>query len=333
MITFSNMKEIRWGIIGPGSIAGKFANDLNLVEGATIEAVASRSLDRSKNFAIEYGAKNAYGSYEELFASDSVDVVYVATPHVFHKNLTIQAMQNGKHVLCEKPLGVNLAEVEEMLQVAQENKVFLMEALWSRFNPSIAEIKNRVQDGHLGKLRYINADFAFYAMNRDVDSRLLNPDLAGGSLLDIGIYPVFLSYLLLGMPKNIEVKAKLMSNGLEIQTAMLFEYEEAYSVLYSGLTHKSRMSAEITGERGSFYIDPRWHEADGYEQLIDGDTIKIDLPKLGNGYVHEIEEVHKCLIEGKLQSDSWSHADSLNLISLLDEIRNQTSIQFPFEQD
>lgn len=324
------MKDIKWGIVGPGKIAAKFANDLNLVDGARIEAVASRNQERAQSFANTFIANQVFDSYEKLFQSE-VDVIYIATPHVFHKDLTIRAMKNGKHVLCEKPLGVNRAEVEEMLQVSRENNVFLMEALWSRFNPTIVDIKTKIQKGLIGNIGYINADFAFYAMDWDADSRLLNPDLAGGSLLDIGIYPVFLSYLLLGMPKSILSNAKVLENGLETQVSMIFEYEDAHAVLYSGLSHKSRMSAEIAGEKGNFFLDSRWHEANGYSQLIEGTHQKIDLPKKGNGYTHEIEEVHKCLIQGKLESDLWSHSDSKNLISLLDKIRNQTGIRFPFE--
>lgn len=331
MITFSRMEDIKWGIVGPGKIAAKFAQDLNLVKGATIEAVASRNVERAQSFASEHGANQVFGSYEELFASDTVDVIYVATPHVFHKDLTIRAMQSGKHVLCEKPMGVNSAEVHEMLQVAGENQVFLMEALWSRFHPTIIEIKKKIDKGVLGKIHYINADFAFYAMDRDAGSRLLDPHLAGGSLLDIGIYPVFLAYVLLGMPKHITANAELRDNGLETQVAMLFEYDNARAVLYSGLTHNSRMSAEIAGDKGNFYLDPRWHEANGYEQLVEGKGEKIDLPKHGNGYTHEIEEVHTCLKQGKTESALWSHQDSKNLIALLDKIRNLSGIHFPFE--
>jgi predicted dehydrogenase len=215
--------------------------------------------------------------------------------------------------------------------VAKNNNVFLMEALWSRFNPSIASIKTKVEEGLIGDIKYINADFAFYAMDKDTSSRLLNPNLAGGSLLDIGIYPVFLAYLILGMPNHITASAKILENGLEIQVGATMRYNNAQAILYSGLNHSSRMSAEIAGEKGAIYINPRGHEADGYAELIEGDINKIGMPKLGNGYTYEIEEVHKCLRNGMLESELWSHNDSKNLISLLDEIRDITGIRFPFE--
>lgn len=331
MITFSPMEQIRWGIVGPGKIAAHFANDLKLVDGAIIAAVASRNMERATAFANEYDVKHVFGSYEELFDSDVVDVVYIATPHVFHKDLTISAMQHGKHVLCEKPMGVNRVEVKEMLRVAKENDVFLMEALWSRFHPVMKDVKSKVDSGVFGPLRYINADFAFYAMDRDKGSRLLNPELAGGSLLDIGIYPVFLTYLLLGKPNDIYAKAQLLDNGLETQVSILMDYDNAQAVLYSGFTNNSRMSAEIAGEKGSVYLDPRWHEANGYAMEIGGNTDRVELPKRGRGYTHEIEEVHHCLQNDRRESTLWSHKNSWDLISLLDQIRKISGIRFPFE--
>lgn len=332
MITFSHMEQIKWGIVGPGKIAAHFAHDLNLVDQATISAVASRNKKRAQDFGNDFGVEHVFDSYEELFRSDVVDVIYIATPHVFHKSLAISAMEHGKHVLCEKPMGVNLAEVKEMITTAKANNVFLMEALWSRFHPSILQVKNKVDKGVLGSLRYINADFAFYGMDKGAESRLLNPELAGGSLLDIGIYPVFLSYLLFGMPNNISAKAKILENGLETQVSMIMDYEEGQALLYSSLEHSSRMSAEIAGELGNIYLDPRWHETNGFTLELNGDLKRYDLPKWGKGYTHEIEEVHKCLEKGVLESELWSHQNSLDLITLLDQVRSLTGIHFPFEK-
>jgi len=323
--------EIKWGIVGLGSIAHTFAKDLQLITNAKLVAVGSRSLSKSKEFGNAYNAEYKFGSYKELFQCDEVDVIYIATPHTLHVNLAIEAMNHGKHVLCEKPMGVNIGEVKRMITAAQDNKVFLMEALWSRFNPAIQKVKKLVTDGTIGKLGYLNADFAFYALDRGEESRLLNPNLAGGSLLDIGIYPVFLSYLFLGMPKNIKTTANFYKTGIEVQASMLFEYDEAQAVLYSGLVSTSEMKAEISGTKGTLFLDPQWHQAQGYSLTKDGKTEHFNLPTLGKGYTHEIEEVHLCLKEGRLQSDLWSHQNSIDLISLLDEVRKQTGIVFPFE--
>lgn len=322
---------IRWGIVGAGNIAHTFAKDLALVNNNTLYAVASRSLEKAKSFADTYGATNSFGSYEEMFKSDTVDVVYIATPHTSHAELSMLAMDNGKNVLCEKPMGVNMSQVQSMLKKAREKKVFLMEALWSRFNPTIRAVKKLVDTGEIGQIGYLNADFAFYGLNRDKEGRILNPELAGGSVLDIGIYPIFLSYLLLGMPKNITAQSKFYKTGVEIQTAMIFEYENAQSMLFSGLSSNSEMKAEIAGSLGSIFIKPRWHETTGYI-LEKGDEVKdIDVGKLGKGYTYEIEEVQRCLESGKLESDLWSHQNSMDLCTLMDSVRKEAGISFPFE--
>lgn len=324
-------KIIRWGILGPGRIAHSFAKDLALVKDGRLTGVASRNLDRAREFADEYEAEYAFGSYEELLVSDKVDVIYIATPHTGHMEWAIKAMEKGKHILCEKPLGINLGQVQKMLRAAKDNKVFLMEALWSRFNPSIRKIKQLIDEDVLGQVSYLHADFAFYSLDRDEEGRLLNPDLAGGSILDIGIYPIFLAYLILGKPKRILATSNLYKTGAEVQTSMIFQYDKAQAILYSGLTSKSEMRAEISGSKGEILIDPRWHETQGFVCAINDKEKRYDLPTLGKGYTHEIDEVHRCLREEKLQSALWSHQNSIDLITLMDEVRRQGGIKFPFE--
>jgi len=325
-------EKIRWGIVGPGNIAHSFAKDLTLVEGGVLTAVASRNIDRANEFADTYGAEHRYGSYQELFASDVVDVLYIATPHTSHCRLGTEALNHGKAVLCEKPMGVDADEVKEMIAAAKKNEVFLMEALWSRFNPSIVKVKDLVESGKLGDIAYLNAHFGFYALDREEDGRLLNPDLAGGSLLDIGIYPIFLAYLILGKPDNIEAVSLFHKTGVEIQTSMIFEYPHAQATLASGLRSKIQMRAEISGSKGSAFLHERWHETQGYSLEIDGTMEDFELPTNGKGYAHEIEEVHGCLKSGKLQSEKWSWQNSLDLINLLDEVRHITGTTFPFEE-
>lgn len=322
---------VRWGIVGAGKIAHSFSKDLALVSGGRLAAVASRSLEKAQEFAAEYDAPHAFGSYDALFESETVDVVYIATPHTHHAEVAIRAMEAGKHVLCEKPMGVNRLEVERMIAAAKKKKVFLMEALWSRFNPTIKAVKELVDSGEIGEVGYLYSDFAFYALDRDEKGRLLNPSLAGGSLLDIGIYPIFLSYLMLGIPTDILAKVHFHETGVEKQCSMIFDYHNAHAMLYSGLTSDSEMKSEISGSKGSVFINPRWHEATSYTLVKDGETKTLELPKIGKGYAHEIEEVHKCLQAGTLESDLWSHQNSLDLIYLMDTIRQKTGIKFPFE--
>ncbi len=323
--------EIRWGIVGLGKIADTFAKDLALVPDATLTAVASRGLHKAERFKATHNANYAFGSYEELFRCSEVNVVYIATPHSHHTQLAIEAINHGKHVLCEKPMGVNKGQTSQMLNLAREKGVFFMEALWSRFIPAIAKAKEIIDSGTIGDIRYIHADFAFFALDRDQEGRLLNPALAGGSLLDIGIYPVFLSYLMLGKPERIHSMCKFHNTGAEIETSMIFDYPSAQALLFSGLTCNSKMKAMICGTQGTLYIDPRWHESSGLILELGDDVQSLPFPKNGKGYTYEINEVHNCLREGKLQSDLWSHQNSLDLIELLDLVRSQNDIRFPFE--
>ncbi|MEM8509348.1 MAG: Gfo/Idh/MocA family oxidoreductase [Bacteroidota bacterium] len=332
MITFTAMEPIKWGIIGPGKIARSFADDLKLVNNATLNAVASRNRERATIFAKDYGISHIFDNYDELFQSDEVEIVYIATPHVFHMDLTVQALEHGKHVLCEKPLGVNLIEVDKMIRTAKENKRFLMEALWSRFNPTIQRVKAQTDQGKLGELTYVNADFAFNALDRPRTSRLFNLDLAGGTLLDIGIYPVFLAYLFLGMPDEIKAVSNFDDYGTEIQTSILFQYPKAQAILNSSFTHNSRMSAEISGTKGTITLAPRFHEARAYTIRSEEEQATFEIPTQGRGYYYEIIEVNQCIRANKLQSELWSLSDSKNLISLLDQIRAITKISFPFER-
>lgn len=321
---------IRWGILGLGKIAHTFAADLALVPDARLQAVASRDPSKAKAFAEEHGAVAGYGSYSELLADPEVDVIYIATPHTHHLPHSIAAMEAGKHVLCEKPMGITLAEVQQQLDVARKKGVFFMEALWSRFNPALLDAVGRVHSGELGEVGYLKADFAFPALDRDPSGRLLNPALAGGSLLDIGIYPVFLAYWVLGLPDTIQVSVKFHDTGVEKQIAILMEYPGAMALLYSGLTSHSEMRAEISCSKGTLTIDPRWHETSGYTELGEP-PIHKPFPKRGKGYTYEVEEVHRCLRSGLKESPSWSHADSLALHGLLQQIRELAGIEFPSE--
>lgn len=324
--------KISWGIVGLGNIAGKFALDLALTDGGELAAVASRDIDRARSFAVQHKAGKAYGSYQALFADQQVDAVYIASPHNLHENHTMAALSAGKHVLCEKPLGINAAQVKRMQDLAENKTLFLMEALWSRFNPVIIEVYKKIKNGALGPISFLRADFAFPALEGNPSGRLLNPELAGGSLLDIGIYPVFLAYLLLGIPKQVKVAAHFHKTGVEKQIGMLFDYPQAMALLYSGFSSRTEMRAEISGKDGNIYLSSPWHEADTYE-LVDaeGRSEIFKRPLKGAGYTYEIEEVRRCLEAGRIQSDLWSWSDSLALHNLLDQIRNLSGITFPGE--
>lgn len=324
-------QPIHWGILGLGKIARSFATDLVLVPDARLHAVASRDQAKSESFAAEFGAAKAYTSYAEMLADPEVQAVYIATPHTLHLEHSLMAIRAGKHVLCEKPMGINTYQVQQLIDAARENGVFLMEALWSRFIPSLVEVSRIIKSGQIGELCYMKADFAFPGLDRDPKGRLLNPELAGGSLLDIGIYPLFLAYWLLGAPDSFLATAKFHETGVEKQIGMILEYPNAMAMLYSGLTSLSEMRVELSCTRGNIYIQPRWHESDGFELVADSKSEVIQLPTNGKGYTHEVYEVHRCIRGGILESPHWSHADSLALHTLMDAIRERCGIQFPQE--
>ncbi|MDA9774272.1 Gfo/Idh/MocA family oxidoreductase [Saprospiraceae bacterium] len=323
--------NLNWGIIGLGKIAHHFANDLKLAKNNTLYAVGSRSLDKAINFSQLHGAELAFGSYEDLCKNPKVDIIYIATPHDSHAAYSKLAMQNGKHVLCEKPAGINAQEVEEMTRFAAENKVFFMEALWTRFNPTILAVIDECKKETFGEIKQIYADFSFYKAY-DQESRLFNVDRAGGALLDIGIYPIFLSYLLLGKPQSLDSRSILHPTGIDLQSRISMEYKGASAQLFCSLVTPPKVDAFIIGTRGKIEIHSRWHESDGYTITIDEISSRVELPRTGKGYYYEILECHRCITNNELQSKHWSHEDSINLISILDTVRDQNGIIYPSEK-
>jgi predicted dehydrogenase len=324
------MDPLRWGIAGLGRIAHSFVKDLQLAPGNILQAVASRSAGNAAAFASEYGVGTHYGNYQELFADPEVDIVYVGTTHESHAGLSIAAMNAGKHVLCEKPLAVQTRQVQAMIEASRANGVFLMEALWSRFNPAIVECLNLVRDGVIGEVSYLHADFCFPA-KLDANARLLNMDMAGGALLDIGIYPIFLAYSVFGKPREILATSRFHETGADLQTSVVLKYDDGMASTMSSFLAGSDMVARIYGSHGSIYIHPRWHEATGYTLLVGDREQKINRPKRGKGFTYEIEECMRCIAAGKTQSDRWSHEHSLDLIGMLDEVRRQVGLRYPFE--
>jgi len=324
-------KNIKWGIIGCGNIANKFASDLALVDAAILTAVASRDLIKAKAFGDKHNAQKAYNSYKALFSDPDIDIVYIATPHVFHAALSIEAMEFGKHVLCEKPLALNAKEATKMIETSKRTKRFFMEALWTRFNPTIVALKQSIQQGEIGEIKYINADFSFKS-DKPLGGRVMNLEFGGGALLDIGIYPAFLSYMLLGIPKEIIAKSVFHEiTKCDMQTSMIYSYEKAQAVLYSGFESHSKSEAHISGSEGQIYIHNRWHETNGFTLIKDDKEQVFNFPMKGVGFTYEIEECHRCLRAEKIESELWSHKNSLDLISILDVVRKQVGLKYPQE--
>ncbi|MCU0342058.1 MAG: Gfo/Idh/MocA family oxidoreductase [Spirosomaceae bacterium] len=322
-------KPIRWGIIAPGRIAHKFAQDLLQVADSQLVAVASRDLARARAFAQEYGAPYAYGSYEEIVTCPALDVVYIASPHVGHHAHTMLCLQAGIPVLCEKPFAMDTAQVTEMVQTARAKQVFLMEALWTRFMPTTLKTLDLVQSGAIGKVLGVKADFGFKAPY-DPERRTFNKDLGGGALLDIGIYPLFWSYLLLGKPTQIAAQAVYGPTGVDEATGMTLTYADgSFAFLDCTFLAKTRCEAFVYGEKGTIGIHSRWHESQGLTvEYEDGRTETHTFERPTWGYQYEIEAVNTCLKTHQTESTLWSLDHSLDLIHLLDSARAEVGLRY-----
>jgi scyllo-inositol 2-dehydrogenase (NADP+) len=324
------MKTIKWGILGTGLIARKFAEGLRDVAHAELLAIGSRSIDTAQSFARDFQVPRTYGSYEELASDPDIDVVYIATPHNLHCENTLLCLDKGRNVLCEKPFAVNLSEVKKMIARAREKNLFLMEALWSRFLPNIIKARDLIREGKIGEVKLLECDFGLNSPFNP-NHRHYNRELIGGSLLDLGIYPVFLSLFLLGKPKTITSLAGIGPTLVDNTCSISFGYEkDLVSFLSSSIVAQTEVVAKIHGTKGKIVFDRWWFCPVGIQLVNEnGNSENIPLEMKGNGYNYEAEEVVRCLQEGKTESEIMSHKDSLELIETLDTIRKQCGIHYP----
>lgn len=322
-------KKIKWGIIGLGKIAHKFASDLLLSKNGELYAVASRDLEKSKKFGVKYKSEKYYGSYSDIVYDPNADIVYIATPHTFHFENSIMCLRNGKSVLCEKPMGMNADQVKQMQNEAKSRKLFLMEGLWTRFIPATEKLIELLEKKIIGDVLNVRADFGFKA-DFDPESRVFNKELGAGSLLDIGIYPVYLSLLTLGIPGKIESTARFTNTGVDSYCNMLFEYEnDAKANLESSIEEDTPIEAHIYGTKGHIRLHSRFHHTEKISVYINGDLKdEFKIPYKGIGYIHEIEEVNSCLLNHKLESSKLTHQTSIDLISILDRVRNEIGLKY-----
>jgi len=323
-------KKIKWGILGTGRIASVMATALQSVKNSELYAVASRDISKAQRFATEFNIPVSYGNYETLVQDPKIDVVYIATPHNMHMANTLLALNHNKHVLCEKPLGVNEKEVSILMDKAEEKNLFLMEALWSRFLPHIRKTKELVESGEIGDVKLLTAYFCFIS-NNGPQHRHFNKDLCGGSILDIGIYNIFLSQLLLGAPKRISAMAGLSHQGVDTSCSYSFGYEnDTLAVMHSSFVANSPVVAGIYGTRGKILLEDRWF-CPGKVTLITADGIEkiFEFEVENNGYQYEAAEVACCILNGKTQSENWSLNDSLKLVRVMDSVRKECGIVYP----
>jgi len=323
---------IRWGVLGCGRIAGKFASDLKLVRDAVLVAVASRSIDNAKKFASEHPAQYVHDSYEALVNNPDVDVIYIATPHTLHYEHTMLCLEHGKAVLCEKPFAINAKQSAAMIAKAKEKKVFLMEALWTKFLPHYIKTKQLLGSGLIGDIKSVLVKFGFKPAE-PVPARLFDPALAGGTVMDIGIYNVFMALSILGKPDNIEAVMTPASTGVDEQCAVTFYYKNgAIAQLFSSFASNLATEADIAGTNGRIKIAHRFYAPDGhieyYPGWIDSKEIIPVEKEAGWGYQCEARHVNECLRKGLTESPVMSFNDTMELITILDTIRAKAGIRY-----
>lgn len=324
----SQHKIINWGIIGLGSIAHKFAQDLLTVKGAKLYGVASRSQSKANSFGKKYNAIKAYDSYEGLAKDPNIDAVYIATPHALHKQNTLLCLENGIAVLCEKPFAMNAAQVDEMIAMAKEKKVLLMEALWTYFLPHYQFVLKALENKTYGNITKIESDFGFYRAF-DNTSRLFNKSLGGGSLLDIGIYPIFTALSTLGIPETIKAKATKFDNGTDASCQMIFNYKNGVAAsLKSSLIEDTPTQAVFYCEKGTIKINTQFHCPSTVTITSNGNEDIIDFTELTHGYKHEVIHFNNLIRHGKTESDVMTFEFSKQLIKLLDDVRGIIDLKY-----
>jgi dihydrodiol dehydrogenase / D-xylose 1-dehydrogenase (NADP) len=309
-----------WGLIGPGRFAREFVSELRNVPRARLVAVASRSEEKANAFAGEFGFEKAYGTCESLLANPDVQIVYIVVPHVFHSQIAEMAIAAGKSVICEKPLTPSAAATRALTNLARHKKLFLMEAMKTAFLPAIREARRWIDEGCIGEVLLAKADFCFQG-STDPDDRLMNPDLGGGAVPDVGIYPLFLTRYLLGEVIEVNAVGSITRQGVEDTAAILTKHHGgASSVMTCSFRTDEAMDATILGTKGEIRI-PKFHAANRAVLLRNGSIVDGYKDERGGMVRAEIEAAHEALDGGLLETTLYSHADSVRLAEIMDEVR------------
>jgi predicted dehydrogenase len=321
---------VRWGVIATGGIASAFVTDLRLLEGTEVVAVGSRSQDSADRFAAEHSIGRAYPTYASLVSDDEVDVVYVATPHPGHHAAALLAIEAGKAVLVEKPFTMDAAEARSLVAAARARGVFLMEAMWARFVPWAVRLRELLADGTLGEIRQVIADHGQW-FPQDASHRLFAPDLGGGALLDLGVYPVSFASMVLGSPAAVTAVSDPAFTGVDATTSTLLQYAGgAHAVLTATLTAPGPTTAAVVGTDARVQVDGPFYTPAGFTLTRrDGTSERFDHPVAGRGLRFEAAEVIACLREGRLESDVMPLDETVAIMATLDEVRRQVGLRYP----
>jgi len=312
--------EIRWGVVGPGRIAEKVVEDVAVVDGSRVVAVASRSDRRARDFAERHGIDRAYGSYAQVLADPEVDVLYVATPHPQHAPIALAALDAGKALLVEKAFTATLAGAQEVVDRARSTGTFVMEAMWTRFQPAVVAMRELIADGAVGEVRSVQADLGV-AREFDPDDRLFSLELGGGALLDLGVYVVSFAQMVLGTPDSVDVVGSRFPTGVDAEASLLLGYEDGRSAaVTTSLRNALPGAASVFGTEGWIDVLPRFHHPQTIVLHRSGaEPETITRPQLGGGYSHELAEVTECLRAGRSESAVMPLADTLAVQAVLQQ--------------
>ncbi|MGY1840034.1 MULTISPECIES: Gfo/Idh/MocA family protein [unclassified Modestobacter] len=323
------MTEIRWGVVGPGRIAEKVVADFAVVDGARVVAVASRSLERAQGFARRHGLERAHGSYAGIIADAGVDVLYVATPHPHHHAVALGAIAAGKALLVEKAFTATTAGAREVVDRARERGVFVMEAMWTRFQPAVVRMRELIADGAIGEVRSVQADLGV-AREFDPVDRLFAKELGGGALLDLGVYVVSFAQHVLGTPDTVAATGSTFETGVDAEASLLLGYADGRSAtLITSLRNALPGQARVFGTTGWIDVLPRFHHPQTIVLHRAGaEPEEITLPATGAGYSHELAEVTECVRAGRVESSVMPLADTLAVLDVLEQAAGQLGVVF-----
>jgi predicted dehydrogenase len=325
--------KVRWGILGTGKIAHQFAIALQQTPGAVLAGVASREAATAAHFARQYGVAASFGSYQALADADGIDLIYIGTPHPMHAENALMALHAGKGVLCEKAFTVNRREAGQVVALARHKRLFLMEAMWTRFMPALAAVRRLIGEGVIGTPTQLSADFGFYA-TQGPQHRVINHALGGGALLDLGIYPLSIATALLGPVESVTASAEMGPTGVDLQTVFALRHGNgAMSACACSLKARTPCELTISGPLGHIRMNTQFHRATSIGvALADGAAYELPTPFLGNGYVHEIVEAQRCWQAGLIESPGMTHDDTLALMGVMDDIRAQIGLRYAADE-
>jgi predicted dehydrogenase len=327
------VEKVRWGILGTGAIAKQFVQGLRFVPEAEVFAVGSRSRASAQEFADKRGIPRRHARYDDLASDPDVDVVYIATPHPFHAENATLCLEAGRAVLCEKPFCVNAAEAERVVELAREKRLFIMEGMWTRFFPLMEEVRRLVSEGAIGEVRMLNVDFGFRA-DLDPASRLFDPKLGGGALLDVGVYCVSFASMVLGRPSGFEGLPHLGETGVDEQASVVLEHEGGrLANLSIGIRTTTPQEATIMGTEGYIRIHTPWWRPNSMTIYRRGEASEtVEAPVSGNGFDYEAAEVMRCLKAGKTESDVMPLDETISVMRTMDGIRAAWGLRYPGDE-